>query len=168
MTTTLFLSISLDGFITTSDGTSAWPDGAWADWCNYCSDADNLIVGRKTYSETVQHDLSGVLDPKHKVVVSSQDLALAHGWVQVKTPQQAVEHLKSCDVKNIVIGGGRGLATTFIRDGLIDEILLDVQPVCVGSGTSLLGDLKSPVKLELISRQELGHDAIRMHYNIIK
>jgi dihydrofolate reductase len=168
MTTTLYLCVSLDGFIATSDGSSAWPDGAWVDWCGYCTDANSLIVGRVSYSGLVQHDLSEILYPEHKVVISSQDLNPAQGWLQFQTPKQAVEHLKSCDVKNIVVGGGRDLGTAFIRDGLIDEIILDVQPVCFGTGINLLGDLKSPIELELISRLDLGHDAIRMHYKIIE
>jgi dihydrofolate reductase len=79
-----------------------------------------------------------------------------------------VGHFKSCDVKNILVGGGRDLGTAFLSDGLIDEIVLDVQPVCFGTGVKLLGNLKSPIELEHTSRLDLGHDAIRMHYKIIE
>ena len=166
MTTTLFLCVSLDGFIATSDGTSAWPDGAWADWCGYCTNSNSLIVGRVSYSGLVQHDLSDVLYPEHKIVISSQELALTEGWVQFQTPREAIEYLSSYNVKNIVVGGGREIGTAFLRDSLIDEIVLDVQPVCFGTGVSLLGELQKPIQLELISRKDLGHDAIRTHYKI--
>jgi dihydrofolate reductase len=116
----------------------------------------------------VQHDFSEVLYPEHKVVISSQELGLAEGWVQFQTPGEAIKYLKSCDVKNIVVGGGRDLGTAFISDKLIDEVVLDVQPVCFGTGVSLLGELENPIQLELISRKDLGHDAIRMHYKIIE
>ena len=168
MTTTLFLCVSLDGFIATSDGTSAWPDGAWADFCGYCTKSNNLIIGRVTYSSLVQLDLSENLYPEYKIVISSRELALAEGWKQFQTPREAIEFLKLCNVENIVVGGGREIATAFLREGLIDGIVLDVQPVCFGTGVSLLGKLHKPIQLELISRKELGHDAIRMQYKIVE
>ena len=151
MTTTLFLCVSLDGFIATSDGSSAWPDGAWADWCGYCTNSNSLIVGRVSYSGLVQHDLSEVLYPEHKVVISSQELDLAEGWVQSQTPGEAIKYLKSCDVKNIVVGGGRDLGTAFISDKLIDEA--DTESRVLGLVILSVTDadtFKPPSRLKLI------------------
>ena len=74
--------------------------------------------------------VSDILNPDHKVVVSSQDLELADKWVQCSNPKQAIEYLASCNVENIIVGGGRQLATRLrtlennrleIRPGRIDR-----------------------------------------------
>lgn len=172
MTTSLYLCISLDGLIATSNRVaneiSEWSDSAWTGWCGRCTASGNLIVGRQTYSELMQIDASDILDPQHKVVVSSQNLELADTWVQCSNPEQAVEYLTSCNVDNIIVGGGRQLGLAFVKAGLIDEIVLDVQPILFGNGTQLLGELDSCIQLELKNCEMLGHGAIRVHYKLLQ
>ena len=114
----------------------------------------------------MQHDFSEILYPEYKVVISSQDLDLADSWLHFRNPRQAVDYLESRNLENIVVGGGRDLGLAFLRENLIDEIVLDVQPVLFGTGTHLLGELEKPIQLQLISKIDLGHDAIRIHYRI--
>ena len=172
MITSLYLEISVDGLIATSNRvsneSSEWSDSAWAAWCGHCTASNNLIVGRETYSELTQIDVSDILNPDHKVVVSSQNLELADTWVQCSNPKQAVEYLTSCNVENIIVGGGRQLGLAFVKAGLIDEIVLDVQPLLFGNGTQLLGELDRCIQLELKNCEMLGQGAIRVHYKILK
>jgi dihydrofolate reductase len=172
MTTSLYLAISADGLIATlnrvSDEDSEWSESAWKCWCDHCTTSNNLIVGRKTYTELTQIDASDILHPDHKVVVSSRDLDLADTWVQFPSPKQAVDYLKSCGIENVIVGGGRQLGLAFVKDGLIDEIVLDIQPILFGSGTPLLGELDRCIQLELVNNEKLGHGAIRVHYKLLK
>ena len=173
MTTFLYLEISADGLIATpnrvSNESSEWSEEAWASWCGHCTASNNLIIGRETYTEiTAQFDVSDILNPDHKVVVSSQDLELADKWVQCSNPKQAIEYLASCNVENIIVGGGRQLGLAFVKAGLIDEIVLDVQPILFGNGTQLLGELDNCIQLELKNCEMLGHGAIRVHYKLLK
>lgn len=172
MTTSLYLEISADGLIATSNRvsneSSEWSDSAWACWCGHCTASNNLIVGRKTYTELTQIDVSDILCPDHKVVVSSQDLDLADTWVQFPNPKQAVDYLKSCDIENIIVGGGRQLGLAFVQAGLIDEVVLDVQPILFGKGTQLLGELDRCIQLELVNSEKLGHGAVRVHYKLLR
>jgi dihydrofolate reductase len=163
----LFLCVSLDGFIATSDGSSAWPDGAWWDWCSFCTSSNSLVLGRVSYSGLMHHDFFDILSPKCKVVVSSQELSLSdNSWKLVQTPNLAVEYSKAHSVDNIVVGGGRELGLAFLREGLLDEIVLDGQPVLFGTGTHLSGELEKPIGLELLEKENLEHDAIRLRYKV--
>ena len=172
MTTSLYLCLSADGLIATSnrvsDEESEWSEGAWARWCGYCTDSKNLIVGRKTYTELTQFDVSDVLYPEHKIVVSSNDLDLVDTWMQFSTPKQAVEYLESCDIENMIVGGGRQLGLAFIKEDLIDEVILDIYPILFGNGTQLLGELDECIQLELVNSDNLGDGAVRVHYRILK
>jgi dihydrofolate reductase len=47
--------------------------------------------------------------------------------------------------------GSPDVAGQFLRDGLVDELLLHVVPVLIGGGTRLFGELPSPTELELRS-----------------
>ena len=167
MKVTLFLCVSLDGFIATSDGSSAWPDGAYPNWCGFCSSCDNVVLGRVSYDGLIQNDFSDILTAKHKVVVSSRDLnPPAETWTHMQTPAQAVEHLKACGIANMVVGGGRELGVAFLRAGYIDEIMLDVQPVAFGTGVHLFGALEKPLQLDLLEDKQLGRGALRLRYGV--
>ena len=172
MTVSIYLAISVDGLIATSnritDEESEWPDSAWENWCGYCTSANNVIVGRKTYSELVEDDVSDILYPEHKAVISSQALDLAEKWNQFSSPKLAVDYLTSCNVENIIVGGGRQIALAFVKEGLVDEITLDVQPLLFGNGTSLLGELDSCIQLELISIEPFENGATKVRYRLIK
>jgi dihydrofolate reductase len=162
--------MSVDGLIATTnrvaDEDSEWSDSAFAGWCGYCTAANNVIVGRKTYDELAEMDLSDLLFPEHRVVVSSRNLEPADQWMQFSTPGQAVAHLESRGVEDIIVGGGHDLALACLTQGLIDEIVLDIQPILFGYGTPLLGESERSIELELIDSARLDQDAIRLHYKI--
>jgi dihydrofolate reductase len=172
MTTSLYLAMSVDGLISTSNRvsneSSEWPESGWARWCGRCTTSNNIIVGRKTYTELTEFDVSDMLYPDHKVVISSQDLDLVDGWVQYSNPKQAIDYLKSCDIENIIVGGGRQLGLAFIKEDLIDEIVLDIHPILFGSGTQLLGELDKCIQLDLVNSEKIEDGGISVHYKILK
>lgn len=171
MKTILYLDLSADGLIATTNRLPGaeweWEGVPWERWCHYCNDANNLIVGRNTYTELTEFDTSDVLHPDHKIVISSHELDLAESWLQFSTPKEAVDYLNSREIENIIVGGGRQLGLTFVEDGLIDEIVLDVYPILFGNGTALLGGLDSCIQLELVSSENFGDGAIRNHYKML-
>jgi len=172
MKTILYLDLSADGLIASPNRLPGleweWEGVPWERWCQYCNESNNLIVGRNTYSELIESDLSDELYLDHKVVISSRDMDLADSWLQFSKPKQAVDYLKSRDIENIIVGGGRQLGLTFIEDGLIDEIILDVYPIFFGNGTALLGGLDRCIQLDLLNSENLGDGAIRNHYKLLQ
>lgn len=60
---------------------------------------------------------------------------------------------------DVVIMGSPDVAQQFLRDGLVDELLLHVVPVLLGRGTRLFAELPSPVELRLRAWQR-GRDVL--------
>ena len=172
MKTILYLDLSADGLIETTNRLpgleSEWEGVPWERWCQFCNDSNNLIVGRNTYTELIEFDLSEELYLEHKVVVSSRNLDLESSWIQFLTPKQAVDYLNTRDIRNIIVGGGRQLALAFIEEELIDEIILDVYPILFGNGTALLGGLDKCIQLDLVTSENLGDGTIRNHYKLLR
>ena len=78
-----------------------------------------------------------------------------------------MEYLKARGIERAIIGGGRQIALAFAREGLLDEIVLDVQPVLFGYGTALLGDIEHSIPLDLVGTSEIGNGVIRVHYRVV-
>jgi dihydrofolate reductase len=166
--TTLFLSVSIDGFIADKEGIPLFPDGAWEDWCSLVNDADNVIAGRSSYEQLKNDDMASVLHPTHKIVLSSRDIELGDpSWQHAKSPSEALEILKSAGVDEAIIGGGRAVAHSFMREHLVDYIVIDLQPIAFGVGTPVFGGVIDIPRLKLLNYQPLNDNALRLRYEVL-
>ena len=169
MKATLFLSVSIDGLIADIDGIPMFPDGAWEDWCSLVNDADNVIAGRSSYEQLKNDDMASVLHPTHKIVLSSRDIELGNSsWEHAKSPSEALEMLKNKGVEEAIIGGGRAVAHSFMREQLVDYIIIDLQPVAFGVGTPVVGDAMGILRLKLLDFHPLNDDALRLRYQVLR
>jgi dihydrofolate reductase len=60
--------------------------------------------------------------------------------------------------------GGAGLASTFVRAGLVDEYGLFVNPVVVGGGTPFFPPLDTELDLELLETRTFGSRVVYLRY----
>ena len=67
-------------------------------------------------------------------------------------------------VQTLLLEGGPTLATSFVRAGLVDRILLFVAPRLSGTGPRWLGDLNEPLQLSHTTVEELGGDILLTGY----
>ncbi|MGB6970759.1 MAG: dihydrofolate reductase family protein, partial [Desulfobulbales bacterium] len=110
-----------------------------------------------------------VLNPRHKIVLSSRDIDLADsGWQHAKSPSEALEILKSAGVDEAIIGGGRTVAYSFMREKLVDYIVIDLQPVAFGVGTPVFGDVLDLTQLKLLDSRPLNENALRLRYQVLR
>jgi dihydrofolate reductase len=166
--TTLFLSVSIDGLIADKEGIPLFPDGAWEDWCSLVNDADNVIAGRSSYEQLKNDDMASVLHPTHKIVLSSRDIELGDpSWQHAKSPSEALAILKNAGVDEAIIGGGRAVAHSFMREHLVDYIIIDLQPVAFGVGTPVFGGVIDIPRLKLLNYQPLNDNALRLRYEVL-
>ena len=169
MKTTLFLSVSVDGFIANSDGIPLFPEGAWEDWCALVNDAGNVIAGRSSFEQVNNPEMGAALHPEHRIVLSSKSLELAgSGWQQAKSPSEALKMLEDAGVEQAIVGGGRAVAHAFMKDQLVDCLTIDLQPVAFGTGTPVFGDVLEMARLKLLETQALNDDALRLRYQVLR
>jgi diaminohydroxyphosphoribosylaminopyrimidine deaminase/5-amino-6-(5-phosphoribosylamino)uracil reductase len=75
------------------------------------------------------------------------------------------------DVRRVLLEGGPTLAAAFLREGLVDEVLVHVAPTLLGAGQALVGDLgigtiADALDLTLTEVTRLGGDvALRLRPN---
>lgn len=169
MKTTLFLSVSIDGFIANKEGIPLFPKGAWEDWCSFVNKADNVIVGRSSYESLKDDDMASALHPKHPIVLSTQNIHLSDStWQLAKSPSEALAVLKSTGIDEAIIGGGRAVAYSFIQERLVNDIVIDLQPIAFGKGIPMFGDILDLSKLKLLDSHPLNENALRLRYQILR
>ena len=76
---------------------------------------------------------------------------------------EEVARLKEQPGKDLAVGGA-GLASTFMKLGLIDEYRLFISPVVLGGGTPYFPALDERINLELVETQTFGSRVVYVRY----
>ena len=87
------------------------------------------------------------------------ELELVTGPLADELPRLAGE-----GVQSLLLEGGSRLATSFLREGLIDKLLVFVAPVLGGAGPTLFGELEEPVRLRRLESRRVGQDVLLAAY----
>lgn len=156
---TLFIAMSLDGYIADSSGSVDWLKGHGDDHDNidtyseFVKDIDTIIMGWNTYYQIVT-DLSPnewVYEDFTTFVITHREHISSKKIQFVNTdPFDLIEKLKTGNGKDIWICGGADLAQQLINKDLIDCYYITVIPTLLGSGIRLFEHAANQIELKLI------------------
>ena len=151
-----------------------WHDDIGAHFFQAMTEADTLLLGRKTwqghgaaFDPMPEGDPFGdVMKAKKKYVVSTT-LKSTELWrnstIISKNVVDEVRKLKEQDGQNIVLDGSSVLVHTLIENDLVDEYALHVYPLVLGGGKKLFPEGKR-VNLKLINSQALPTGVVYQQY----
>jgi dihydrofolate reductase len=175
------MGVSLDGFIAGPDGEIDWsaPDEGRHRFHNrQTRELDAHLCGRKLYEEMLYWETAdeNPSAPEHELefariwqdlpkIVFSKTLEKVEGNARLVRGGVAEEvaKLKDQPGKDLAVGGA-GLASTFVKLGLIDEYRLFVSPVVLGGGTPYFPALDERINLELVETQTFGSRVVYVRY----
>ena len=139
---------------------------------------DVLLIGRKTYDGMLAYGQTSYPGAKNYVFTrSTKTVAALTKKLTTKKPDQNVEiisedaarfvsKLKRKKGKGIVVFGGGELAKSLFEAGLIDEIVLNIHPVLLGSGIPLFHQMKQQINLELLDCRVLEGGYLAVTYRV--
>lgn len=150
-----YVAISVDGFIAHEDGSFEgfpWDEEVVADFLDSLGQFDTVLMGRKTYEVGLKEGKTSPY-PAMKQYLFSRTMATSPDAQVELISENAVDvvaTLKQAPGTAIWLCGGADLATTLLAAGLIDEVILKVNPVLFGAGISLFSKEFRPTTLTLI------------------
>jgi len=166
---TLKLATSLDGRIAMPDGASRWITGAEARAHAHLERArhEAILVGRGTLeadSPRLDVRLQGLEDrsPRRILLTRGQE---PQGWQAIASPLQ----IASLEGDHLLVEGGAETASAFLREGLVDRLLLYRAPILIGSGRDALGDIglgnlpDAHGRWRLTDSRQLGSDRLEVY-----
>lgn len=168
----LYMAISANGLIAREDHRTDWSDEELKSYISKVKETGNLIIGRRTY-EIMQQDTSpdanmSNLGNPQIVVISNKKSKDTSSAKFVSSPKAAIEFLKSKNFTCAMVAGGSKLIASFLKERLVDEIFLDIEPILFGKGIPLLFPVELEENLQLIGTKMLGKNTIQLHYKIRK
>lgn len=162
MKVVLYMAVSADGFIAGPSDETPWSDEEWEAFKEFIKSCDAVLLGRRTY-EIMNAGGEFVEGPEYFVVTHDQSLdsgQFSKISIEDKADLPKVNKLS-------IIGGGE-LNASLARLGLIDEIILDVEPILLGSGIRLFGSQELQLKLKFLKSRKIGPATVQNHYMVQK
>ncbi len=167
----IYNAISIDGFIATPSHNTEWvSDTDWEEFSLQVRNSRAIIMGRKTY-EVSGEDFP--YDCELNVVMTSNDELLDKKeeegiWFTDARPKEVLEEIESLGFSETLIIGGGKLNGSFLKAGLVDEIILSVHPLVLGKGIKLFEDEEFSLQLELIGSRVLNQELAQLTYAVMK
>jgi dihydrofolate reductase len=173
MTISVFIGTSVDGFIARpNDDLDFLPEGGGEPhgYAEFMATVDALVIGRRTFEKVLSFETWPYAD-KRVVVLSSTpvDLSGVRGGVVEQmsgTPAQIVSALAASGAHNLYIDGGVTIQR-FLRDGLIQRLIITRVPVLIGEGIPLFGALPRDVRLQHVATRHYPSGLVQSEYLIV-
>ena len=171
-TVTFGVANSLDNFIARKDGAVDWlqsSDEVRTRMAEYWKTIDTILMGRKTYEFAAAAGMTSY-GGLNTFVFSSTVKDSPDPRVQIIREEagEFVRKLKEQPGKGICLLGGRLLANSLFKAGVIDEVGFNIHPVLLGSGVPLFLELDRQIDLELLDCKTLKSGCVLVSYRVKK
>ena len=172
MRATVFVGMSVDGFIARRDGRFDFlpdepePHG----YEEFMASVDTIVMGRNTFELVMSFGSWPYPKAKRVVVLSSRAVELPPNQNVVHLsgdPNDIVAKLEAMGAKHLYVDGG-DTVQRFLRAGQIDRLILTRVPVLIGEGIPIFGALPHDVKLRHAGTRTFPSGLVQSEYEVIR
>jgi dihydrofolate reductase len=182
-----YCAASLDGYIAESDDTLAWLmdyrgsfEGSGVEpmkgsYDRFYEGVGALVMGSATYKFILEHEGKGDTWPyggKPVWVLTSRELPRHSApdadirFANAEIDSLYEEMLATAGADHLWVVGGGNVASQFADRGLLDEVLVTVVPVVLGSGKPLFDRRVPGGPLQLVGTRTFDTGMVELHYEI--
>ena len=173
MIASVFIGTSVDGFIARPNGELDFlphDGGERHGYDEFFASVDAIVIGRGTF-ETVLAYPAWPYGKKPVVVLSSRALDLSSvrdAMVEQMSgsPKEIVGKLAARGWQHIYVDGGVTIQR-FMREGLIQRLIITRVPVLIGTGIPLFGALPRDVQLRHVETTAYASGLVKSEYQIV-
>jgi len=168
----LSMQMTINGYVAGPNGENDWmtwnPDDEFMEFINsHFDSSDTLLLGRKMADGFIKHWENAVdknpdtpfakkiVDIPKVVFTKTLDKSTWNNTTLAKgNLAEEIANLKKQNGKDIIVVGGAGFVSSLIKEGLIDEYHLIVNPTVIGNGMTIFNSLDrvqkfSPIETKL-------------------
>jgi len=175
MKTSVFVGVSVDGFLARANGELDFLDAGGSEphgYEEFIASVDTIVIGRKTFEIVMGFD-AWPYGERRVVILSSQpvDLAAASargGRVEHMSglPADIASRLSTTGARHVYVDGGVTIQG-FLRAGLVQRLVVSRVPVLIGSGIPLFGDLPKDVVLRHVPTRAFPGGLVQSEYEVV-
>lgn len=169
----VFIATSIDGYIADVDGGIDWlhtvpnPDNIDMGYSSFMSRIDAIVMGRRTFETVCSFDIEWpyskpvfVLSTKLKELdpIYTGKVTLVSG-----TLPEVLAYIHAKGYGRLYIDGGSTIRS-FLKEDLIDEMIITVIPTLLGGGVPLFGELDRALSFHCVAARTFLGQVVQQVY----
>lgn len=169
----VFIATSLDGYIADKNGRLDWlhsisnPENDDMGYVEFNKRIDALVMGRKTFETVLGFDVVWPYDrPVFVLSNTLKEMPESHkdkAFLIKGTLTEILNQIHENGFNRLYIDGGSTIGN-FLKEDLIDEMVITKIPILLGGGASLFSELPKELKFELIGTKTYLNQITQHHY----
>jgi len=184
----LQMQMSLDGFVSTGpNDEQKWVTWAWEEIGQYVLNlfdtTDTILIGRKLAVDYIPYWEDVNTNPDDPMYEVGKRIVRAKKVVFTKTLNKSewdnteiatgelvgeIKKLKSQNGKDLIVYGGTSFVSALVKEGLIDEFHLFVNPVILGKGESIFNTVHNWQNLKLRNSITCNSGIVLLNYDLAR
>lgn len=169
----LYIATSLDGYIATEDHNLDWLFAVEGEGDNGISQfydtIDTILIGRTTYDWVMKQEKGNFPYKGKECYVFSRTQNDDNEYVKFihEDVVHFINKLRNKEGKNIWIVGGGDLLYAFMKEKLVDELIITIAPVILGKGIKLFRNNEFQTHLSLNSIRRFNQ-FVELQYSTVR
>lgn len=169
----VFIATSLDGYIADKNGGIDWlhsipnPDNDDMGYVEFNKEIDALVMGRRTFETVLGFDIGWPYDkPVFVLSKNLKEIPESHqgkAFLLKGSLTSILNQIHKKGFERLYIDGGTTIRN-FLKEDLIDEMVLTTIPILLGGGASLFSELPKEIKFELLGTKTYLNQITQSHY----
>ncbi len=162
----VYIASSLDGYIARENGDIDWlPKPSESGYNAFYKSVDTVIMGKTTYDQVLTFGEYPYKDKK-SFVFTSKNQSRDENAEFISDIEKFVKDGFPNAGENIWLVGGSQIISSFLKQGVVDEIIITVIPVLLGKGIPLFKNIENETKLEFIKTEKHGQ-LVDLYYKVL-
>jgi dihydrofolate reductase len=174
MSNTVYIATSIDGYIAREDGSIDWlmelpnPNNSDYGFSVFLESIDGIVMGRKTFETVLGFNEWPYAESVPVFVLSNSLDELPEkfsGKAEIVRGElrEIIELLRDKGINNLYIDGGKTIQN-FLKEDLIDEMIITRVPILLGSGIPLFDKNNLELNFEHVGTQVFDNILVRSKY----
>ncbi|MEO9871399.1 dihydrofolate reductase family protein [Ekhidna sp.] len=169
----VYIATSLDGRIADRNDGIAWldaipiPEGKDMGYYAFTNNIDALLMGRNTFETVLGFDVEWPYEKPVFVLSNSlKEIPESHqgkAFLVSGTLSEVLDHIHKKGHLRLYIDGGSTIQS-FLKEDLIDEMIITTFPIILGGGPSLFSELPMELKFDLIESKVYFDQLVQNHF----
>lgn len=172
MKVVLYIAQSINGIIATEKYKEDFlSDINWREFKRLAEKINCVVIGRKTYETVKKWEDYNFDNVKAKIIVittKNLNLIANKKYLLARSPREALRKAKTQGFNEVLLAGGGKTNSSFMKEKLVDEIIINVEPYVLGKGVSIFSNERFAQRLKLIDTKKLNHGVIQLNYKITR
>ena len=169
----LDMAISLNGLIAREDGSEDFlPYEGWTEFIEQAKHFNNFVIGRETYEKVMSlykdHNFNHVPVEYKVIITRNLNFKAPEGYIVLHSPLEAFKYLQQKGVDNLYLIGGGILNSEFMKQNLVTNVHLTINPFVLGRGRPFLAPEEFEARLTLIESHAYSNGRMRLLYAVNK